>query len=62
MHWKGHDGRGILWLHLHFHRAIWEFMDCLKAIQISTEYECHGSTLTASPVGATNVAVKNYLV
>jgi hypothetical protein len=37
-------------------------MDCLQAIQISTEHECHGSSRTANPADATNVAVKNYLV
>jgi hypothetical protein len=37
-------------------------MDCLQAIQTSTEKGCHSSTLTANPVDATNVTVKNYLV
>jgi len=58
------DRSGILWLHLHFHRCTrhWEFVDCLQAIHISTEHECHSSSLTANPVDASAMAVNNYLV
>jgi len=35
-------------------------MDCLKAVHISTRHQCDSSSLTAYPVEATAVAVKNY--